>query len=315
MTTIHEALILLVQHNLLQPTFPELLISESDVIQRRVAVSPFHSGHDISLIPSQSLKKAKFLEKGRVMPTAPEMVNIQAQAMHETREERDNLRSTRQVLNRTAKVGKKKNKKSDTEEFDYSLTQDVALRINHDRYGVLLRDEMVVKAAQDRWNKGAAEVVKAVLEASLDDESSIMDSRTHKDVGFNEIIERIPAALYPTLVAGLAGSSSKPTTEIVKQYLSILAGEDQMLANGGAFLRREGSSTNPGYRVELESVCVRLRASLLSELVRQRLGDKAARVLAVVAKAQKASETTVRFIRLFSFIPSPLRKQALDQSC
>jgi DNA-directed RNA polymerase III subunit RPC3 len=244
-----------------------------------------------SLTSVQAKKRQLIKDTGFTMPSAQSLADLQAKSAYEIETEREELRSLGRVLIKTPKVGKKKKAK---EEFDYSLKPDVALRINNDRYGVLIRDELVVKAAEDRWNKGAAEVVRAVLAASLDEESTLKDTRTLADVGFNEIVERIPNKAYPTLMAGLQGMSSKSTGEIVRTYLAILAGEDQMLANGGAFLRREGSSSNPGFKVELESIAVRLRASLLSELVRQRLNDPAARVLAVVAKAQIASETTVR---------------------
>ncbi|RSH81385.1 RNA polymerase III subunit C82 [Saitozyma podzolica] len=265
MAAVQEATVELVRNGLLQPTCPELHVIESDLIQRRFAAK----------------KRQLIKDTGFTMPSAQSLADLQAKSAYEIETEREELRSLGRVLIKTPKVGKKKKAK---EEFDYSLKPDVALRINNDRYGVLIRDELVVKAAEDRWNKGAAEVVRAVLAASLDEESTLKDTRTLADVGFNEIVERIPNKAHVVKVHG----------EIVRTYLAILAGEDQMLANGGAFLRREGSSSNPGFKVELESIAVRLRASLLSELVRQRLNDPAARVLAVVAKAQIASETTVR---------------------
>jgi len=178
------------------------------------------------------------------------------------------------------------------EEYDYHLGPNIHLRVNYDRYGVLIRDELIIKAAEDRWNVAAAEVMRAILAASLDEDATLADGRTHDDVKLNAIIDRIPQSSHPLLMAGIAGAENSSIPEVVRQYLKILAGEDQVIGNGGAFLQRNDAS-DPGYKVELESVCRRLRASLLTELVRERLGKKAARVLAVVAKASKAGETTV----------------------
>jgi DNA-directed RNA polymerase III subunit RPC3 len=225
------------------------------------------------------------------MLSANQLAEVEAESNYEVLMERDEQRNLHRILEKTEKRRKKK-KGKDVEEFDYHLKPNIHLRVNFDRFGVLMRDELIIKAAEDRWNKGAAEVVRAVLAASLQDHSVLSDSRTHNEVGVTEIVDRLSPSTHQLLVAGMAGSGSKSVPEIVSQYLSVLAGEDQMVGNGGAFLSRN-TMADPGYMVEVESICTRLRASLLTELVRERLGVKAARVLAVVAKASKAGETTV----------------------
>lgn len=236
-------------------------------------------------------KRRQLREHGQFLLSPNDLANIQSQSEYEVVQERNELRHIDRILVKNEKRGKKKKGKG-VEEYEYSLKPNVHLRVNYDRYGVLMRDELIIKAAEDRWNKSAAEVVRAVLAASLDEDSVLAEGRTHKDVGVNEIVQVIPQSSYPLLVAGMVPASSKSVPELVREYLSILAGEDQMIGNGGAFLKRDGS-TNPSYVVELESICKRLKATLLTELVRDRLGDRAARVLAVVAKASKAGETTV----------------------
>ena len=196
------------------------------------------------------------------------------------------------VLIRTEKLGKRK-KKDREEGYEYSLKPDVYLAINYDRYGILMRNEVIVKAAEDRWNKAAAVVMRAVLEASVEDDSLLRETRTTKNVQAAEVIERIPRDAHPMLRAGIAGAQKWPEETIVRQYLRILSGEDQVPGEN-VFLSMDGSSSNPIYNVELEKICSRLRGSMLSELVRVKLGDSAARVLAVVSAASKVSETTVR---------------------
>lgn len=237
------------------------------------------------------LKRAKQKELGQSLLSANDITNAHLQAVHDVQEDRERMRNLDKVLIETPRVNKKKKKGED--EFEYSLRPTATLKINNDRYSVMFRDEMIIEAAGDRWNKGAAVVVRAVLESALDKESAITDMRTHKHVGFNEIMERIPKSQHAVLAAGIYRAEDRSPSEVIGQYLLIAAGEDQLIADSGAFLRREGGSSSPRYTVELESVCVRMRTALLDQLVRERLGDKAARVLAVVVKAQKATEHTV----------------------
>lgn len=145
--------------------------------------------------------------------------------------------------------------------------------------------------------------MRAVLDASLRDASLLKDDRTHDPVGINSIISLIPPSSAPILLAGLGLSSKSSIPDLVRAYLSVLAGEDQLTGTGaGAFLQREGS-TNPGYKVEFEAICVKMREAMLSDLVREKLGDKAARVLAVVTRSSKAFETTVSSILCFPCYP------------
>lgn len=225
------------------------------------------------------------------MPTAVQLADMESRALTDIKKEQEELRNVNQILIATKKAGHKKSKK-DEDEVDYSLRSDVYLRVNYDKFSVLIRNRLIVKAAEDRWNVGAASVINAVLDASIQDQHSPKETRTHDAVGMNSIMSKIRNETYVILAAGMAGASNKSTTEIVRLFLQIMAGEDTMVGNGGAFLQREGS-TNAAYKVELESICQMLRSSVLSELVRQRLGEKAARVLAVVARASKAGETMV----------------------
>jgi DNA-directed RNA polymerase III subunit RPC3 len=229
--------------------------------------------------------------KNTPMLSANELDNHQAQAQHETEEERQRWRDTQHVLVKTERAGSKKNR--GPVEYDYSLKPDIPLRINYDRFNVLIRDELIVRAAEDRWNRGVAEVLRATLIAALGDDSHLSDGRTYNAVGFNDILDSIPSSAHPYLFAGMTGissSSSKAIPEIVRQYLRILVDEDALSGSGTRFLSSDSDRT---YRVELELISNRMRESMMAELVRERLGSKAARVLSVVAKAGKISETMV----------------------
>ncbi|KAK4684578.1 DNA-directed RNA polymerase III subunit RPC3, partial [Tremellales sp. Uapishka_1] len=267
---ITAAIIALVRGNFLQPTDPELHILRVDQIARRFA---------------------HHRRSGEAMPSAQNLVRMETKAISEVDEERETLRSIERVLIKSKRTDKS-SKGKDKAEFSYSLNPTISLRINYDKFGVLIRNQLVVQAAEDRWNKGAAVVLAGVLTASLHDQTNLRETRTYTGVGLPSVVGSIPPAQHGVLVAGMAGGTSKSPSDLTRAYLGIMAGEDQMMGNGAAFLQRDGSS-NASYVVELESICGRLKQGLLSDLVKERLGEKAARVLAVVARANKAGETMV----------------------
>ncbi|KAK8854944.1 hypothetical protein IAR55_003683 [Kwoniella newhampshirensis] len=276
---VNDAIITLLRGHFLQPTHPELAILESDQVARRYAAG----------------RRRLVAARGSALLSPQDQSNLNDEAQFEVRQEREGHRDIHRVLIQKAKVEKEKKRRKGkaVEEFDYELKSDIPLRVNYDRYGVLIRNELIVKAAEDRWNKGAGVVMRAILDASLRDTSVLRDDRTHDAVGPVEIMDRIPNTDYPLLLAGLGVSTKTAVSDLVRHYLNLLAGEDQMVGAGGVFLQKEGT-TNPGYQVELEAICRRLRETMLTELVRQKLGDKAARVLTVVSKSSKVFETTVR---------------------
>ncbi|WVQ81704.1 hypothetical protein IAT38_003829 [Cryptococcus sp. DSM 104549] len=280
---VNDAIITLLRQRFLHCTAPELQILRSDQVARREAAN----------------RRRLIHSTGSSLLSANEQQNCLLEAEHDVDTANAALRDISRVLIVKQKIDKDRRRRAKGaravpgDEYDYELQQDVHLRVNYDRYSVLIRDELIVKAATDRWNAGAGVVMRAVLDASLGETSSLKDDRTFDPVGLNTILDLIPDEAAPTLLKGLSVSSRTSISEMVRIYLSMLAGEDQVVGSGLVFLQRDGT-TNPSYKVELEAICVRLRETLLTELVREQLGDKAARVLSVVTKASKAFETTVR---------------------
>ncbi|WVW85834.1 hypothetical protein I302_107872 [Kwoniella bestiolae CBS 10118] len=285
---VNNAIIALVRAQFIRPTSPELHILESDQILRR------YNKH----------REEMRIKKGTSMLTPNDIEHCEKNAQYEIIQERENLQDIRRVLIERPRIDKDKSKKRGKgrqfgggggEEFEYSLKQDIHLRINYDRYGIMIRNELIVKAAEERWNKAFGIVMKAILQSALREESRLNEERTNDSIGINDIVSLIPTEDYKYLTAGLMASSKSTIPDIVRHYLSILSGEDgfSLTGNNGNFLRKD-NGTNPGYIVEFELICRRLKQNLMYQLVRERLGDKAARVLAVVNRSSKAFETTVR---------------------
>jgi len=237
------------------------------------------------------------------MLSATELDNTTRQAAHETAEERLEWKNINHVLISTERQ-KKKTKKSSGPDIEYSLKPDLCLRLNYDRFNVHIRDEVIVHATEERWNKGAGVIMRAILAAALKDESIMSDDRTHMAVNINEIIDKIPKDKVGTIVDGMEGSKATRYADAVKQFLRLMAEEDAVMGSGNPFLSFEPGSS--AYKVEFERIAVKLRENLMAKLVRERLGEQAARVLAVVARAGKVSETTVRpSPRVTKFLSNP----------
>jgi DNA-directed RNA polymerase III subunit RPC3 len=49
----------------------------------------------------------------------------------------------------------KKKERNTSEDDMWDVVEDVPLRVNYDKYNVLIRNEMLIKAATDRWNAAA----------------------------------------------------------------------------------------------------------------------------------------------------------------
>lgn len=216
---------------------------------------------------------------------------MRQQAASEIDDERKEYRNPAKALKEVK--GKKKDR-NQSEDDMWDVVEDVPLRVNYDKYNVLIRNEMLIKAAVDRWNEAAGEVLRAALAASLDEQNVTKEIRTEKAVGVNNIVSNIPTAKHKLLIAGMAGSGSKNIPEIVRQYLAVMSGDDLASDNTSTRFMSHSDHSNPSYWVEIEAICTSLKAALLTELVRERIDDKAARVLAVVARAHYASETMVR---------------------
>ncbi|GMK58430.1 hypothetical protein CspeluHIS016_0504620 [Cutaneotrichosporon spelunceum] len=276
-SALRKIVVQLLRRGYLEPSCAELLILRSDQIDRRY--------------------RAKWLDKsaatGTKLHTASVLAEMRQKAASEIDDERKEYRNPSKAL-KEVKGKKRERERNQPEDDMWDVVDDVPLRVNYDKYNVLIRNEMLIKAASDRWNEGAGEVLRAALAASLDEQYLTKEIRTEKAVGVNNIVSNIPTSKHKLLMAGMAGSGSKNIPDIVRLYLGVMSGDDLASDNTSTRYFSHSDHTNPSYWIEIEAICTSLKASLLTELVRERIDDTAARVLAVVARAHYASETMVR---------------------
>lgn len=300
--SLRKTVVQLLRRGYIEPTCAELLILRSDQIDRRYKVSRVGSVWN-----DPNSLQAKLAEKSASAGTKLHSVNVLAElrrtAAHEIDEERKQFRdpasALRQVTNKVGKKGSSSALKSKekVDDSDFEVHDHIPLRVNYDKFNVLIRNEMLIKAAEDRWNAAAAEVLRAVLQASIEHQKEAKEMRTEEGVGINKIVDQIPTSQHKLLMAGITGVGSKGIPEIVRQYLAVMSGDDLATDQTGSRFLSHSDHSSPVYWVEIENICTSLKASLLIELVRERIDDKAARVLAVVARAHYASETMVSSFR------------------
>nr|WRH23598.1 DNA-directed RNA polymerase III subunit RPC3 [Naematelia aurantialba] len=291
----------LVQNHYVEPFAPELGILRSERVNR---------SYKERLVQKQVSSGSKLLSE-------TSKHNCRAEAEEEIEAVNEGLRHTDRILVRASRPLKKKKKdekkragkeKPDDDVELVSLRSDVFLRINHDRFGLLVRDQAIVQAATTRWNRGAGIIMRELLEeARLDGEdvpvARLRDVFGHQHVRTEAVVKRVERIRKSELKRGIVNGEwdamssgivgGKSVEAVVDNYLRVIAAEDLAIGSGSPFLVNQGGMGGP-YRLQLEMIGVMLRASLLSDLVRQNLGDAAARVLAAVLKAKYASETIIR---------------------
>lgn len=163
-----------------------------------------------------------------------------------------------------------------------------------------MRDELVVKAASDRLNPEAAQVVLSLLSVNADAASSLAQTQS-PPVTVHQIVHHLSPNLK--LHRGIFDpsdvlSASSTPAELVACFCALLAAEDNPTASGAKtqiLAKVKGArDSSASYAVEFEGVCRRLKGRVLDSVVRERWGDDAGRVMAVVLKNGKMDEKHVR---------------------
>lgn len=223
--------------------------------------------------------------------TARDLDVLRDDTARNLRLEDEDLRDTGRALIKSERPGYKKGKMRGDDRYQWSIRPNVALRLNNDRFGVVIRDEVIVKAASDRWNDAAAEVVRALLKAVFN-EKSRLNNHASTQATADEIEKNIPKGKVGLLQAGVSGFKSKVLADLIPIYLNTMSNVDNLDRESNPFLSLDPSG-RAAFQVEFEAIAVKARANLLLDLVRGTLGGRGARVLAAVAKAHHITEQQV----------------------
>jgi DNA-directed RNA polymerase III subunit RPC3 len=163
-----------------------------------------------------------------------------------------------------------------------------------------------VKAAEARFNRGAALVIYTALKASDSTQKALSEVRSGT-VFFSSAISCAQFSPDPISVAniimklshnddlgsGLILSSKKATNAAyTKEYLGILSSADNPTPAGRATSFVSFGSSK--VQVEFELVCGRLRRGVLESVTRERHGIAGVRILRLLLETGKLDEKQVR---------------------
>ncbi|KAF8479230.1 RNA polymerase III subunit RPC82-domain-containing protein [Russula ochroleuca] len=172
---------------------------------------------------------------------------------------------------------------------DNVVDNNIYFRVNYDKFNVHIRNKLIEAAARERFNDGAAQVLRAALKATESDQKTLAEIRSVSTTAAN-----IAMNLEDDhgLKSGIVLNSRKPKDiTLVKAYLSMLAFVDNPTPAGKAasFVSFTGSKIY----VEFEIIATRLRRRVLEAVTRERHGDDGVRVLRLLLDSGKVDEKQV----------------------
>ncbi|KAJ3741898.1 RNA polymerase III subunit RPC82 helix-turn-helix domain-containing protein [Lentinula detonsa] len=195
----------------------------------------------------------------------------------------------------------KKRKATSTKEDDGTVVDTVYFRVNFDKFNIHTRNALIEKAVQERYNPGAALVVRAILKITEETQHSVADIRSDPLSVSNIILHLNSEEDEETLTSGLIQSSSsksKSAGSCVKEYLGILSSADNPTPTGraGAFLEFSSKGKGGGsgkVQVLFDIVARRLKRQVLEGVARERHGLEGVRVIRLLMDTGKLDEKQI----------------------
>ncbi|TIA91612.1 hypothetical protein E3P99_01028 [Wallemia hederae] len=196
---------------------------------------------------------------------------------------------------------KRKHKSSEDKNID-TVDPDSYFRVNYEFFNVRLRNRLLSAEAAKRWNKQSGKVMDAFLKTT-----EAPDSKFHNNVHdtFSETISVQKAVKYApdedVLKKGIVlDRKEHDKARLMTEYCSILSSQDFPGPAGAStrFLQKGGDSRE--YMVCYETICARIKRSLVDSLVREQFGNVAARIINIVLEKGKLEEKHISTLGLLS---------------
>ncbi|KAJ6488649.1 RNA polymerase III subunit RPC82-domain-containing protein [Mycena vitilis] len=229
-------------------------------------------------------------EKAKIVnfPTAKEL--REAREAADARLKREEEEAEKVGLKRKAKEqkGPRSTKRKIVEEEDV-VDPTVYFRVNCDKFNIHIRNTLIVKAAKERFNDGAALVLKTTLKVTESKQKDVSDVRTEPVT-----VSNIAVSLsdQEDLASGLILKTRNPSnTTCIKDYLGVLSCADNPTPAGraAAFLSYGSSKV----QIEFETICKRLRRRVLESVTRERHGAEGVRILRLLLDTGKMDEKQI----------------------
>ncbi|KIK63714.1 hypothetical protein GYMLUDRAFT_162468 [Collybiopsis luxurians FD-317 M1] len=187
-----------------------------------------------------------------------------------------------------------------TEEEETVVDEAVHFRVNFDKFNIHTRNALIEHAVRERYNAGAALVIRAILKGTEDSQFSVVDIRSVPLSVSNIVLHLSSEEDEDTLISGLMQSSSKTMSAgtCIKEYLGLLSNADNPTSTGraGAFLEfssKGGSSGGGKVQVVFDVIARRLRRQILEGITRERHGAIGVRIVRLLMDSGKMDEKQI----------------------
>ncbi|EIM82477.1 uncharacterized protein STEHIDRAFT_171381 [Stereum hirsutum FP-91666 SS1] len=244
-------------------------------------------------------------EKAKVVgyPTAKQL--REAKEVADSRLKREEEDAEKIGLKRKAREqgGRKSSKRQAVEEE--VVDDDVFFRVNAQKFNIHIRNKLIESAARERFNDGAALVMRAALKATESKQKSVADVRSDSTTVAtiamhlsDEDVSTLSSTLITSSKSTSSSSSSKKTITLLQNFLGMLSFADNPTAAGRAasFVSFSGSKLF----VEFETVGKRLRRRVLEAVTRERHGEDGVRVLRLLMDTGKVDEKQISKVAMMA---------------
>ncbi|KAF9484716.1 hypothetical protein BDN70DRAFT_825237 [Pholiota conissans] len=241
------------------------------------------------LSPRDKIIQYEAEEKHKIVgfPTAKEL--REAKEVAQARLKREEEEAEQVGLKRKAKdqSGSKTSRRKTAE--DVVINDAVYFKVNYERFGIHIRNAVIETAARDKFNEGAAIVMRAAMKATEITQLTLSESRS-VPTSISNIAMKVPDDA--NLAAGLVYSTKKVANiTCIKDYLGMLSSADNPTPEGRAssFLSYSTSKV----QVEFEMIARRLRQNVVESVAQDKHGAEGLRILRLLSHSGKVDEKQI----------------------
>lgn len=170
-----------------------------------------------------------------------------------------------------------------------SLQASVYFRVNYDKFNIHIRNTVIESGAKERFNLGAALVIKATMKATETSQLSISEPRSPPTSVANIALQLSDEVNLSSFLVYPSKKVSNLTC--LKDYLGMLSSADNPTAEGKAssFVSYRASKV----QVEFEIIARRLRRDIVEYVARDKHGPEGLRILRLLLDTGKMDEKQI----------------------
>ncbi|SNX87232.1 related to RPC82 - RNA polymerase III subunit C82 [Melanopsichium pennsylvanicum] len=199
---------------------------------------------------------------------------------------------------------------------DYDIDPTVYVRVHYDRFDVHLRDQVVIDAVREKYNNTAAQVFQQLMVAGdVSTKKSVRDVRS-APVSITALAHKLPLNLsvqkgFDRRWFGKEKSSLPTRQEFLAEYCAIFSNSEDV--SGKSKMKRlmapasdsctktaGGTKVASTLTIEFCNIAQRMRSDLLGNVVQEKFGTAANRIMNILREKGKLEEKHISKLALVS---------------